>query len=84
MYSYTKTVTAGAYTNYATVTAVNNKTGVTVKDDDPANIFGAVTKINVEKAINAVDPLQPTPAEDADDPADPLRLIWIRRWSGPI
>ena len=46
-----------------------------VKDDDPANIFGVVTKINVEKAINAFDPLYPTPEEDADDPAEPLRLI---------
>ena len=45
-----------------------------MKDDDPANVFGAVAEIDVEKAINAVDPAHPTVAEDADDPEHPVVL----------
>ena len=55
LYSATHVATAGAYTNVATVGAVNTRTNVKVMDDDPANVFGAVAKIDVEKAINAVD-----------------------------
>ena len=54
--------------------AVNTRTNVTVKDDDPANVFGAMAKIDIEKAINAVDPGNPTIAEDADDRNHPVVL----------
>ena len=43
-------------------------------DDDPANIFGTVARIDVEKAINAVDPRRPTIAEDADNALAPRVL----------
>jgi archaellum component FlaG (FlaF/FlaG flagellin family) len=75
LFSATRVVTEGAYTNYATVSAVDSKTGVAVRDDDPANLFGAVAKIDIEKAVNAVDPTRPTVAEDADDPTQPVRLV---------
>ena len=74
LYTATRVVGEGAYTNYAAVTAFNNSTNVMVMDDDPANIFGAVARIDVEKAINAADPRNPTVAEDADDPNQPVVL----------
>src|SRR5205085_1032802 len=37
---------------------------------------GGSPSINIEKAINAVDPLHPTAAEDANDPTNP-RLLAI-------
>jgi uncharacterized repeat protein (TIGR01451 family) len=43
LYSATLLIADGAYTNYATVSAVNNRTSAAVRDDDPANVFGALT-----------------------------------------
>src|SRR5262249_6747113 len=69
VYSATQPVARGAYTNYARVSAVTTRTNVIVKDEDPANIFGAVAQadaIRIQKAINAVNPLAPTTLEDGD------------------
>ena len=74
LFSAIGTVGAGPYTNVATVSGVNVRTNQTVMDEDPANVFGAVVGIDVEKAINAADPSQPTAAEDADDPSQPVVL----------
>ncbi|MBC7730040.1 MAG: hypothetical protein H7242_21025, partial [Microbacteriaceae bacterium] len=74
LYSATRTVSAGAYTNYAVASGVNARTQVQLRDDDPANLFGAVAGIDVEKAINAVNPAAPTVAEDAGDATHPVLL----------
>ncbi|MDO9285445.1 MAG: hypothetical protein Q7U26_11145 [Aquabacterium sp.] len=74
LYSASRSVGAGAYTNYATASGTNVRTQGLVRDDDPANLFGAVVGIDLEKAINAVDPLHPTAAEDADQPLFPVML----------
>jgi hypothetical protein len=74
LYAASRVIADGAYTNVAAVKAVNSRTNVEVRDDDPANVFGALTWIDVEKAVNAVDPANPTPAEDADDPNRPVLL----------
>ena len=73
LYRASRIVVAGTTTNYATVTAVNNRTQLRVLDDDPASILGTVARIDVESAVNAVNPTQPTAAEDAD--SLPVNLV---------
>src|SRR5262249_50871133 len=66
-------VKAGLYGNIATVTA-SAPGNVTVMASDPNYHRGTDTLLVVQKAINAVDPLHPTVAEDANDPANPRLL----------
>jgi hypothetical protein len=54
---------AGQQTNTATVTGTNPDSGTTVTDDDPANYFGSLGAITIEKLVNG---------DDADDPPGPL------------
>ncbi|MGA9639208.1 hypothetical protein, partial [Flavobacterium sp.] len=64
----TATTQLGAYVNIATATAMTAD-GVTVSDDDAAHHIGVAVvpaKLIIKKAVNAVDPLHPTTAEDAD------------------
>ena len=65
----------GVYANIATVAAENAALGVFVSDSDANHHFGMVedpmSAIRVDKAINAVDPQNPTAAEDADLPTGP-------------
>jgi hypothetical protein len=68
------TVTAGAYGNTAAVTATASG-NQTFTASDPAYLFGTDTILKVQKDINAVDPLHPTTAEDANDPANPRMLL---------
>ena len=74
LYSASRVVGEGAYTNVATASGTNTRTQTLVRDDDPAHLFGAVVGLDLEKAINAVDPLHPTAAEDADQPLFPVML----------
>ena len=74
LYSASRVAPEGAYTNIATVSATNARSLGTLRDDDPANLFGALARIDIEKAINAADPAHPTPAEDADSASQPLLL----------
>jgi hypothetical protein len=53
---------AGQTTNVATVVGTD-ATGATVSDDDPANYFGALGSIDIEKLVNG---------DDADDPPGPF------------
>jgi len=69
----THVVKKGSYENIATVTAQSVQNAVAVSDTDPYHYTGVVNPpppladgIVVEKAGNAVDPLNPTAAEDAD------------------
>ena len=50
------------YGNIATVT-VTNASGDPVTASDPAYLLGTTPRIFVQKAINAVNPMSPTPAE---------------------
>ena len=74
LFTASRTVTEGAYSNVAQATATNTRTLATLRDDDLANIYGALARIDVEKAINPVDPANPSVAEDADNPAQPYVL----------
>jgi hypothetical protein len=67
----TGTAVAGQYTNNATATAVDGF-GTEVTDADPSNYLGVTPGIDIEKAINAEDPANPTPEEDADLPPGPF------------
>ena len=71
LYRATGTVKAGQYRNVARVTAQEVGSGATAGDDDPAHHFGTPMGVDIEKAVNAVDPARPTVAEDADDPRTP-------------
>src|SRR5262249_23333527 len=66
-------VVPGFYGNTATVTATGN--GSTVTAFDSAYHFGTNTLLVIQKDINAVDPLHPTTAEDANDAANPRQLL---------
>src|SRR5262249_31147155 len=66
-------VQAGLYGNTATVTATSS-TGQTATASDPAYHRGVDTPLVVQKAVNVADPLHPTPAEDANDAANPRLL----------
>jgi hypothetical protein len=48
-------VKEGAYTNEATVTGTVEDNNRTVKDKDPSNYYGGVTKIDIEKHTNGKD-----------------------------
>ncbi|HVK13697.1 MAG TPA: hypothetical protein VM597_33430, partial [Gemmataceae bacterium] len=71
-------VIAGQFVNRVVVTAQG--TGSPVTDSDRSYHFGGLLPpppaggIDVEKAVNAANPLQPTTAEDADDPNNPRTL----------
>jgi hypothetical protein len=67
-------VKAGFYGNTATV-SVTTSTGQTLTARDSAYDFGTDTILNVQKDVNAVDPLHPTTAEDANDPNNPRPLV---------
>src|SRR5262249_55911834 len=68
------TVQPGPYGNLATVTATGSS-GRTVTAKDANYHFGLSSSLVARKAINAVDPLHPTAAEDANDPANPRQLL---------
>src|SRR5262249_37752424 len=70
---HTYQVQAGLYGNVATVTATG--AGQTVSASDANYHFGTDTILRVQKDINAVDPLHPTVAEDANDPNNPRQLV---------
>ena len=59
--------------NVGTVTAT--AAGQTVTARDSAYLQGYLPTVHIQKAVNAVDPLQPTPAEDANDPNSPAKII---------
>jgi len=51
-------------------------------DSDTNNHFGGKATLSIEKAINAVDRLNPTPYEDADYPTGPILLVGTEvRWT---
>ena len=72
LYRAIRTAAEGQYTNIATVTGLAQNQQLT--DTDPANYFGVIARILIEKAVNAVDPFAPTAAEDADTQAS-ARLL---------
>lgn len=72
LFSASRPVGEGVYTNYATVSAVNTRTNTMLRDDDPVNLFGTVARIDVQNAINAADARRPTVGEDADNPLAPV------------
>ena len=63
VYRATGTVVPGQYTNMAAVSATSGT--ATVVSRDSANYFGT-TGIRIKKAVNAIDALHPTAAEEAD------------------
>ncbi len=65
----TYSVVDGPYLNTATVTALSDGVGVT--DTDPNHHTGVTPGVDVEKAVNAVDPLNPSVYEDADTATGP-------------
>jgi hypothetical protein len=64
IYQGTGTVPTGLFTNVARATGVAG--GTTYADDDRASIFGWTVDVDVRKATNAIDPRNPTPAEEGD------------------
>jgi Ca2+-binding RTX toxin-like protein len=64
MYEATGVIGRGLYANVATADGVQG--GVAVRDVDTAYAFGADPRITVAKALNALNPLAPTPLEDAN------------------
>ena len=64
-YVHLATARAGLIENLARVSGLDDG-GTTHLDDDPSYVFGAAPGIHIEKAVNAVNPLAPTPLEDAD------------------
>ena len=66
-------VTISPYVNIGTVTATAG--GQTVTAIDPAYLQGFVPTVQIRKAVNAVDPLHPTAAEDANDPNNPAMIV---------
>jgi hypothetical protein len=79
------TVIVGQYVNIATVTAVPANGMPDVSASDPARYFGQVVTVSpnftVVKAVNAIDPTAPTPAEDANSAPGPYLvpgtpLVW--------
>ncbi|HTH07847.1 MAG TPA: hypothetical protein VL916_18340, partial [Ilumatobacteraceae bacterium] len=79
LYRWTTIATAGAFRNVATVVGAD-RFGRVFTDDDPAHVYGAVVGIDVEKAINAVDPWHPNGLEDADTSGPQLlagnAIVW--------
>jgi uncharacterized repeat protein (TIGR01451 family) len=81
LFEATRVVTPGLYGNLGHVTGApvdehGQLTGdAPAVDSDPNYHFGAMASVRIEKAVNAVDPLAPTPQEDAD--AQPGRLLNI-------
>jgi hypothetical protein len=67
----TYAVVPGLFTNLAAVEAVIVGTETVVFDDDPNSHRGPGAAVRVEKAINAVDPSNPTTLEDADKAPGP-------------
>src|SRR5262249_38482968 len=67
-------VHAGQYANDGRVTATAPD-GTPVGDTDRSYHFGANAKLVVKKAVNAVDPFNPTQYEDADYPAGVVLTI---------
>ncbi len=73
----TITVTPGLYTDLSGVTAVPcvgtplTCTSAPVTSTDPTYFTGAAAGLTVVKAVNAANPLSPTTAEDANNPASP-------------
>jgi len=61
-----RTAVAGLYTNIATVQGTTG--GITYYDNDPASYFGWTVGLQIVKATNASDPLNPTALEDANTP----------------
>ncbi|MGH3370352.1 MAG: Calx-beta domain-containing protein, partial [Nocardioidaceae bacterium] len=72
LYRGTGTVVANQYANLATVTATEVASGTVLNDTDPAHYFGTPVGVQIEKAVNALDPRRPTAGEDADDPRSPV------------
>ena len=69
LFRATGTVVEGPYRNVGTVTGTETVSNRALTDTDPANHVGVAqppTTITIVKAVNAVDPLNPTAAEDAD------------------
>ena len=59
-------VKTGQYTNTVTVTGIDRGTNTTLVATDTNSHFGVAAQIQVQKAVNAVNPLHPTAAEDAN------------------
>ena len=59
-------VKTGQYTNTVTVTGIDRGTNTTLVATDANSHFGVAAQIQVQKAVNAVNPLSPTAAEDAN------------------
>ena len=68
------TVVGGQFTSSATVTAREPRSGATATSSDPSLHYGALNKIVITKAVNAVDPLHPTGYEDANVGPGPVLL----------
>src|SRR4029079_3947734 len=78
----TSTVPDGIHANTATVQARCVTTGVpgcvsgtTVADTAANRVAGTGIGVQIKKAINAVNPLAPTPAEAADSPTGPVLAV---------
>ncbi|MEO7006881.1 MAG: hypothetical protein ABI065_07595, partial [Terrimesophilobacter sp.] len=65
---------AGQYTNTATVTATEPRTGAQAHSSDISGYLGATSSISVSKAVNALDPWHPTVREDANAAPGPVLL----------
>ena len=66
----------GPYANKATVQAHDASTGLPADPDTDSNHhFGGQAVLDIEKAINAADPINPTDYEDADFPTGPILPI---------
>ena len=65
IYTSTSAAAPGLLHNIARVQGVDDYT-VPYTDDDSAYLFGIVVKVDIQKAINAVNPWAPTGIEDAD------------------
>ena len=69
-----ETALQGLQTNIGTATGVDVSSGATLTDTDPANYTAGTVPppVTIVKAVNAVSPASPTPAEDANDWRNPF------------
>ena len=74
VYTATGALPRGLYFNTANASGTGIE-GSLVRDAESACAFGVDPGIEVVKAVNAVDPLHPTPIEDANGPIVPELLI---------
>ena len=74
-YTASRVVTAGQYANVATVTAMGDGSTVAVADTDASHHLGVTQGARIEKATNALDPLNPTAQEDADSAPGQLLAV---------